>query len=309
MVRKSFRLFVSVTMLLLLVSVMSCSGKPSGQGAAKASGPKVEMYAFNCGVLKTQTQYMLKDTRVGTPMDIPVIFFVIKHGNDYIAFDTGNNSMVATDPIGYWSQPVVDAYTPVMEDYQEFRVQLKKQLGIEPKDLKAVILSHGHLDHAGAINNLVGSDVPIILQKKEMAQIKLELAKYKETGVKTAYIPGDWDEMAKLNFQLVDGVVDYFDDGSVVLFPTPGHTPGHQSLMIKSDGDVFVMCADAGYTLENIVEAIPPGLAWDVPYSLQALRIFKVFRMSNPNVKIVPSHDPDYWKDQPLAPAVFKPTM
>ena len=113
--------------------------------ASSASAVEVKVYAFICGILKTQTQYLLKDTRVGTPFDIPVTFFLIKHGNDWVAYDTGNNAMVAKDPVGYWSEAVVKAYTPVMKDYEEFQVQIKK-LGITPKDIKAVILSHGHLD-------------------------------------------------------------------------------------------------------------------------------------------------------------------
>lgn len=281
-------------MVMILIPVFS-----------SAETADVKIYAFKCGVLKTQTQYMLKDTRVGTPMDIPVTFFIIKHGKDWIAYDTGNNAMVAKDPVGYWSEGVVKAYTPVMKDYEEFKVQIKKQLGIEPKDLKYLILSHGHLDHAGAIDNFVGTKVPIYLQKAEMDNIKAELVKFKETGKKTAYIPGDWDQMNKLKFKTIEGVFDVFGDQSVVVFPTPGHTPGHESLMVKTDGKVYVMCGDAGYTLENIIEAIPPGLAWDIPYSTQGLYVFKVLKWSNPNIHIVPSHDPKYWKKAPLAPAAF----
>jgi hypothetical protein len=57
------------------------------------------------------------------------------------------------------------------------------------------------------------------------------------------------------------------------------------------------------YTLENMQEAIPPGLAWDIPRSLQALYAFKA--MSMLGAEIVPSHDPEYWKNKPLAPKVF----
>jgi len=60
--------------------------------------------------LKTQTQYMLKDTRVGTPMNIPVTFFVLRHGDEWIAFDTGDNLMCAKDPVGYWGKDVTAAY-------------------------------------------------------------------------------------------------------------------------------------------------------------------------------------------------------
>lgn len=271
--------------------------KPSTAGAkAKAN---VEARAFLCGILKTQTQYMLKDTRVGTPFNIPVTFFLIKHGNDWVAFDTGNNAMVAKDPVAYWGEAVTKAYFPVMKDYQEFHVQINK-LGIKPKDIKAVILSHGHMDHAGAIDNFKGTDVPIYLQKAELEIIK----KAVEEGKKTAYIPEDFKVIDELNIKTVDGVFDLFGDQTVVAFPTPGHTAGHQSLLVKpTEGKPLVLAADAMYTLENMQEAIPPGLAMDIPQALQALYVFKAMKLIGSEV--VPSHDPDYWKEKPIAPKPF----
>ncbi|MGV7930300.1 MAG: N-acyl homoserine lactonase family protein [Spirochaetota bacterium] len=295
----------------LLETMMGKAG--AAFAAAPATQPRVsksglaDVYAFKCGILETQTQYMLKDTRVGSRMDIPVTFFMIRHGKDWVAFDTGNNAMVAKDPIKYWSAPICKAYNPVMKDFEEFKVQIDRALGIRPKDLKAVVLSHGHLDHSGAIDNFVGTNVPLYFQKKEIQVIKDEMAKHKATGVTTAYIPGDFAKMNKLNIKGVDGVYDLFGDKSVVLFPTPGHTPGHQSMMVKqSNGTVAILCADAEYTLENMNEAIPPGLAWDIPQSTQALYIFKVMQWMNSNVSIVPSHDPKYWSNKPLAPKLYE---
>ena len=130
-------------------------------------GKGVQVYAFICGILKTQTQYILKDTRIGVPFDIPVPFFLIRHGGSWVAFDTGNNVAVANDnPAAYWGKGLVEAYKPVMKPYEEFKVQIKK-LGLLPKDLKCAIISHGHLDHAGAIDNFVGTKVPIYFQKTE----------------------------------------------------------------------------------------------------------------------------------------------
>jgi N-acyl homoserine lactone hydrolase len=83
-----------------------------------AQAVDVKVYAFNAGVLKTETQYMLKDTRVGTPMDIPIPFLLIKHGKDWMAFDTGCNGEVVKDPIGYWGEGIVKAYTPVVRPDQ-----------------------------------------------------------------------------------------------------------------------------------------------------------------------------------------------
>lgn len=273
-----------------LAKTVSQSPQPAGE---------VAVYAFLCGILKTQTQYLLKDTRKGTPMNIPVPFILIKHGKDWVAFDTGNNAMVAKDPVKYWGKSVTDAYYPVMKDYEEFHVQLEK-IGLKPKDIKAAIISHGHLDHAGAIDNFKGTDVPIYFQKRELEVIKKAVA----SGKKTAYIPDDFKVMDQLNIKGIDGVFDLFGDQTVVAFPTPGHTPGHQSLLITpSNGKQVIYAADAMYTMENMVDAIPPGLYWDLPQSVEALAIFKI--MSFMKAEIVPSHDPDYWKGKPLGPKSF----
>lgn len=241
----------------------------------------------------------MKDTRVGTPFDIPVTFFLIKHGKEWVAFDTGNNSMVAKDPVGYWSEPVVKAYTPVMKDYEEFQVQIKK-MGLSPGKLKCAVLSHGHLDHAGAIDNFKGTNVPLYFQKVEMESINKAIA----SGTKTAYIPDDFKIMNELNIKPIEGVFDIFGDQTVVAFPTPGHTPGHQSLLVKlSTGKKLVLAADAMYTMENMIEAIPPGLAWDIPQSVEALYVFKIMKLIGGEV--IPSHDPEFWKKKPLAPKAF----
>ncbi|MBM3302798.1 MAG: MBL fold metallo-hydrolase, partial [Deltaproteobacteria bacterium] len=194
--RRSFLKYAGVSALSLGALTISsgASAHEKKEKPSTAAVPEVSAFAFLCGILKTQTQYLLKDTRVGTPFDIPVTFFVIKHGNDWVAFDTGNNAMVAKDPVGYWGEPVTKAYYPVMKDYEEFQVQIAR-LGIKPKDIKAVIISHGHLDHAGAIDNFQGTDVPIYLQKRELELIKEAVA----SGKKTAYIPDDFKVLDKLN--------------------------------------------------------------------------------------------------------------
>lgn len=294
--RGFFKLAGGGAALLATAPLMGVAAKVAR--AAKKS--EVEAYGFICGILKTQTQYLLKDTRVGTPFNIPVPFFVIRHGNDWVAFDTGNNAMVAKDPKAYWSEAVVKAYTPVMKPEEEFKIQIKK-LGLTPKQFKCAVISHGHLDHAGAIDNFVGTDVPLYFQKAEMPVIKKAIA----SGKRTAYIPGDFKQISKLNVKVVDGVFDVFGDGTVVAFPTPGHSPGHQSLVVRlSDGQPLVLCADAMYTLENMFDVIPPGLAWDIPKSVQTLNTFTAMRALG--ASMVPSHDPAYWKYQVLAPKVFE---
>ena len=264
---------------------------------AMASEPgNVKVYAFICGILKTQTQYLLKDYQVGVPFDIPVPFFLIKHGGSWVAYDTGNNLGVAEDPVKYWGKAVTDAYFPVMKPYELFKVQISR-LGLKPKDIKCTILSHGHLDHAGAIDNFAGTDVPLYFQNTELKVIKEAVA----AGKKTAYIPDDFKQMNQLNIKGVDGAFDVFGDQTVVAFPTPGHTPGHQSVFVKTgDGKNMILTQDACYTMANMMAAIPPGLFWDIPQAMTALYTFKI--MQSMGGQIVPAHDPDFWKNKPLGP-------
>ncbi len=270
--------------------------------AAVAQAADVKVYAFKAGVLKTQTQYILKDTRPGTPMDIPVPFLVIRHGQEWVGFDTGCNGQVAKDPAGYWGEAVVKDFTPVFKPDQEFREAIKV-LGLTPKDFKAVIISHGHLDHAGAIDNFLGTTVPIYFQKAELAEIR-KVAEGKTAGA--AYIRGDFKHLNELNIREIEGPWDFFGDGSVIVLPTPGHTAGHQSLYVKlSANQRFIYCADALYALESMEKFIAPALAADIGGAMQNINWFKFEDLAG--VRIVPSHDPGYWAKRAWAPQELVP--
>ncbi len=260
----------------------------------------VDVYAFHCGILKTQTQYILKDTRVGVPFDIPVPFFVIRHGSSWVAYDSGNNAAVAVDPIKYWGEAVCGAYMPVMQPYEEFRIQIKK-VGLKPEDLHAVIMSHGHLDHCGAIEDLAGTDVPVYFQKRELEHIQEQVASRKEI----AYIPDDFKKIDQCNVQTLDGIFDVFGDQSVLVLPTPGHTPGHQSVLVRTNnGQNLILAQDACYTLENMFANIPPGLAFDIPAAM--VNIYHLNAMTVLGAQLVPPHDPDWWQGKPLGPQKLK---
>lgn len=282
-----------------VLGALGVASLPVVKAMAGNKKPDVDVYAFHCGLLKTKTQFILKDTRIDVPFNIPVPFFLIRHGSSWIAYDSGNNAAVAGDPVKYWGQAVCDAYFPVMQPHEEFKIQIKK-LGLKPSDLKGMIMSHGHLDHCGAIENLAETNVPVYLQKAEIDEINKQVA----AGKKSAYIPDDFKKLSQLNLQPLDGFYDVFGDATVVALPTPGHTPGHQSVFVQtSAGQSLLLAQDACYTLENMVANIPPGLAYDIPDAMVNIYHFKT--MSIMGAHVVPPHDPDFWRDKPLAPQKF----
>jgi N-acyl homoserine lactone hydrolase len=259
----------------------------------------IRVYAFNGGVLKTQTQLMIKDTRVGMPFNVPIPFYLIRHGEDWVAYDTGLNAAVAMDPLAHLGERA-KLYYPIMKPDDEFKVQIQK-LGLKPENLKAVILSHGHWDHAGSIGNFKNTKVPVYLQEREMADIR-EVVDAKKAF--ESYNLGDFASLDDLNVKLVNGVFDLFGDGTIVAFPAPGHTMGHQSLLVKvSTGKPLILTADALYTMENMDRMVPSESSPDFSAMLQTFTMFKIMGILGAN--IVPSHDPDYWTGVRLAPEEF----
>ena len=126
--------------------------------------------------------------------------------------------------------------------------------------------------------------------------------------MRSAYVPVDFKHLKGLNIREIEGPFDIFGDKSVIAFPTPGHTRGHQSLYVKPTGSkALIYTADALYTLENMEKSIPPppALVADLSGFMQTINWFKLEDWTG--VTIVPSHDPGYWAKRALAPAELVP--
>jgi glyoxylase-like metal-dependent hydrolase (beta-lactamase superfamily II) len=112
--------------------------------------------------------------------------------------------------------------------------------------------------------------------------------------------PQDYDH--PLNYQAVDGEQDIFGDGSLVIIPTHGHTPGHQSLRVRvSKGTEIVLTGDACYTRGNMDQDLLPSVAVDESEMYQSLGRLRALR-DKEGATIIYGHDPDQWKEIPHAP-------
>jgi len=99
----------------------------------------------------------------------------------------------------------------------------------------------------------------------------------------------------------VEGEHDWFGDGSVVCLPTYGHTPGHQSLRVRTEhGGELVLCGDACYLHESLERMHAPGVLADKEDALAVFRRFREMRARG--ARIMYGHDPEFWKTVPQAP-------
>ena len=170
------------------------------------------------------------------------------------------------------------------------------RLGLGPADVTCVANSHWHFDHCGANASFPG--VPILVQRREM-----DAARSPEVLAAGRYRPSPPDYDHPLDYQAVDGEHDVFGDGRVVLIPTYGHTPGHQSLLLRPDRDTrIVLTADACYTRENMDRDILPTVVWDEPEMAHSLRRLRDLR-DRQGAATLYGHDPEQWQTLPRAPS------
>src|SRR5262249_41376973 len=127
-------------------------------------------------------------------------------------------------------------------------------IGMTPADIDTVVQSHLHFDHAGGLEWLTHARV--LVQREELS-FALDPPVYQ----RLIYVPADFDH--DLEWNELDGDHDIFDDGRIVVLSTPGHTRGHQSLMVHLDGDrTVILLADAAYLLAKMRERALPAIVW-----------------------------------------------
>jgi N-acyl homoserine lactone hydrolase len=259
----------------------------------------MKLYFFEAGVLKSYRQYFLLGTDVGKPFDVPVPFLLIDHPKGVVLFDTGNAYETIHTKKEHWGD-ILAAYDPAMTEDQ-WCINAIQKVGYRPDQVKYVILSHLHLDHAGCVG--LFPNAKYIVQRDE-----LHYAYAPDPFMKLAYIKKDFDKPVDWLFLegWRDDKFDVFGDGKLILYFTPGHTPGHQSLLVnlEKSGPMF-FAADSCYTLDNLDKMILPGLAWHFGETLKSVQRMKLLKDLH-GVQIVTGHDPDAWKAYKQAPNFYE---
>jgi N-acyl homoserine lactone hydrolase len=128
------------------------------------------------------------------------------------------------------------------------------ELDMSPADISLVINTHLHFDHCG--QNAVFKHAPAYVQRAELARVKREEPELYE-----------WHDFAGGRFELLDGDAEVLPGVEVIA--TPGHTEGHQCVLVRGDGDASgLLIGDAAYTprqyADTAAENLPPGQASDV---------------------------------------------
>ncbi|MFP6806783.1 MAG: N-acyl homoserine lactonase family protein [Pseudomonadales bacterium] len=249
----------------------------------------IKVYAMTCGWMTMSLTSLLRHE--SGMIKIPVPCYLIVHPKGKVLFDTGLHSDMISSPCERLG--VLAPFFEIHYEESEDLAARLAQLDLSVDDIDFVINSHLHFDHCGG--NAAIPNSPVILQKAELEVAKSEVAE--QIGL----FKQDWD----LGHDLiaVDGEHDVFGDKTVVCIPTHGHTPGHQSLVIRLDGREIVLAGDACYFKRTLDELHLPKSVFDEKKSLNSLEVLAEFQRRGATIYY--GHDPAFWENVPQAPVAL----
>ena len=200
---------------------------------AKEPGYADRLYVIDGGLGKSGDAGAWMNMMVppGTPIDISAYAHVIKHGDDWMMFDTSTNDIIATMPNGFGGAANAIRWTKTQA--QTLPRQLKA-IGIAPDDISLIGISHNHADHTGNISLFKKSTV--LIQRREYEFITRNGGQPQgPPNLQGAIFPRSHP------VTLLDGDYDVFGDGSVILFYTGGHTVGSQVALVRLRNTGYVL--------------------------------------------------------------------
>ncbi|MGE0254083.1 MAG: N-acyl homoserine lactonase family protein [Alphaproteobacteria bacterium] len=244
----------------------------------------VRLYAMTCGWITLPRGMFLAGDE--GELKVPVPVYLIEHDRGRVVYDSGLSLAVQQDAPGYLGKRggvFKVAYGPG----EEVAARLAA-LDADAGRVDTLVLSHLHWDHAGGAAQIPNARV--VVQGAEW-----DYAASLDDPFARGYKPDEYD--CGHDVRRVDGEHDLFGDGTVVCLPTPGHTPGHQSLRVRLPGGEVVLAGDACYLCKTLDTFQAPVNSWDKDIQLASLKKLRALR--DAGARVFYGHDPEFWSTVP----------
>jgi glyoxylase-like metal-dependent hydrolase (beta-lactamase superfamily II) len=248
------------------------------------------MYVIPCGENRTtDVSLWSPGFDVGKPMEFSNNCYLIRHAQGWMLWDTGNSDALAARPDGL---TVLGGRLNIRMP-KTLASQLK-ELGVEPADVKVLAMSHMHGDHCGNANYFTAAT--LYIQEVEYN------AAFGPEPQKLGFVPANYEKLRSSKVVKLNGDHDVFGDGSVVIKSAPGHTPGHQVLVVRlpKTGAVLLSC-DMVHFQENWVKRRVPGMNFNRDQSTVTMETIAAFMTAN-KVELWINHDKAQSDRLPKAP-------
>jgi N-acyl homoserine lactone hydrolase len=261
----------------------------------------MQMHAIQTALIDVKTRYYdagdkNRSLRLGSVlldrqfMRIPVYAWVIEHPEGLIVIDTGETANVNKPDFfpllqrPYW----LSQYRFYINPEDELGAQMRER-GLPPEEVRWVVLTHTHFDHTDALYHF--PNAKFIISEKEYSDV---------SRFRSAHFafPSKWPGWFKPH------VIRYFpeaigpfeqsyaltEDGTVQIVPTPGHTLGHQSVIVEDEGLSYFFGGDSSFDLKSLLNETIDAPAFDENKVLETRRRILDFADDRPTVYLT-THD------------------
>ena len=270
---------------LSLFAIGVCAGGLVGLQAFAQPAAEVTLTRLDCGTgaKPVNVGERFSDTFAYKDLNLPFTFscYVIKHGDEYMVWDTG-------------FVPGSNPNAPKLSLTDQLA-----QLKLTPDQIKYVGISHYHADHTSQLPSLTKST--LLIGKGDWDAITApKPAQGVNAAAFTHWISGGG------NVEPLTLDKDVFGDGSVMVLRTPGHTPGHSSLLVKlKEKGAVLLAGDLAHFHENYDSNGVPSFNTDRAQTVASLERFKKIA-ANLKATVIIQHDPRDIGKLPVFPAAAK---
>lgn len=229
----------------------------------------------------------------------PINVYLVEHEQGLVLFDTGQDRASVADP-DYFPGGLTGFLYGRLARFQigpgDTLVAQLALAGYAPSDVRLAILSHLHEDHIGGIPYL--PDTEFIVSSAEWQAMQAPAPELR--GFLRAHIERPERRFRRIEFAPTQDPAlapfsmshDLMGDGSLVLLPTPGHTPGSMSLLVRRrDAAPLLIVGDLTYEVEVLEAGRVPGVGKKAGLRRASRRVLDLKR-SMPALAILPAHDP-----------------
>jgi N-acyl homoserine lactone hydrolase len=191
----------------------------------------------------------------------PVNVFAVTHPDGVLVFDTGQSAAAARPGFLPRWHPYLRLSRFELTREDEAAEQLRVA-GLDPAAVRWVVVSHLHTDHVGGLDGFPQAEVIVSTEEWELAR--------GVGGRLRGYVARQLPTRVGLRLTRFDGPAvgpfsrseDLAGDGQLVLVPTPGHTAGHVSLLVRADDRRYLLAGDLAHTAAELDSSAPEIAAY-----------------------------------------------
>ena len=232
---------------------------------------------------------------------VPVPAFLVEHpAAGPLMIDTGLHPSAAVDPKQNLGRIGTRLFRGLEMDASQAAPAQLRERGVDPAEIGVVVMTHLHLDHASAMSEFPGAAFVVSGREWEAATAP--------RGSLRGYVRAQFDHAFDLRTVDFDGPeagsfatfgrsLDLFGDGSVRLVYTPGHTHGHESVILRLGDREALIAGDAIYTMRTLRYSHLPWRVEDGHLFRRSLREIQLYAEQTPEALIVPGHDWPAWQE------------